>query len=147
MAEGHSRKTEDIGKVCSLLGVVAVGLLLLPVAQSPFPGVEGGEAGHMKVMTLTPNESNIKDLYCKRVRFFFFLMQLGKLSCHSKVFGWSLWNWRSLLECYGWLGLCVISHRAFGLRTGCFGQFCLLIVGLQVLAFACMCYCPAWVWY
>lgn len=41
MAEGHSRKTEDIGKVCSLLGVVVVGLLLLPVAQSPFPGGGG----------------------------------------------------------------------------------------------------------
>lgn len=69
-------------------------------------------------------------------------MGLGKLGCCKNFSGCSVWNWQPLLVCCDWLVACIISYHAFGLLTGCLGQFCLLIVILHVLACACIIVLP-----
>lgn len=59
-------------------------------------------------------------------------------SCHRIDFGLSFWSWWSLLACWDWLGVNVISFCAFVLQTGCYDQFWLFIVNLHTLPYACV---------
>ena len=72
-----------------------------------------------------------KGLHCKRVRDFYGVREVKQLQEHFWLkLAVTAWHVGDLL------GVCIISYHAFGPLTGCFGQFCLFIVSLHVLACA-----------